>query len=85
MCHRYERENRGRRFLSLERALVMMSYIAADGTRARDSDQQEARQPAHDQRAIRHGHQPGQKINDELEGDKGLDLARRLMMEDKSR
>ncbi len=26
-----------------------------------------------------------QKINDELEGDKGLDLARRLMMEDKSR
>lgn len=26
-----------------------------------------------------------QKINDELEGDKGLDLVRRLMMEDRSR
>jgi len=84
MCHHYERKNRGRRFLSLESAGHVV-YIAADGTQARDSDQREARQPATINEQYDTAISQWQKINDELEGDKGLDQARRLMMEDKSR
>ena len=71
MCHRYERENRSRRFLSPESA-AMRSYLVADARkRGTPINKRHDNLPTINQQydtAI----SQWQKINDELEGDKGL-------------